>query len=225
MLCAALTCIVPLIALSGCATMLGIPRGVDPNDRLAVANQTKTEYNRNTRITRVIGPVIRQGLLGHSYFLRVILPDTRRLDSLSADNPELMDLAADAPKALAIIQLYISASLGEWAFLTDAYSAGKQLDTTLIDRRVVTCSSLSCRLAEDVAIHLTTEDLERLAEGGTFEVELQGRRGSAIVRVPATYFRGFMDALRDQITPTVSSLNNIPRSLRMSLRNSPNLAF
>ena len=111
----------------------------------------------------------------------------------------------DGKEAFTIIQLYISASFGKWAFLNRAYSAGKRLDTTLIDRRVVTCRT-SCLLTEDVAIHLTTEDLERLAEGGTFEVELQGRRGSAIVRVPATYFRGFMDAFKNQAaTPTLAS--------------------
>ena len=38
----------------------------------------------------------------------------------------------DGKEAFTIIQLYISASFGKWAFLNRAYSAGKRLDTTLI---------------------------------------------------------------------------------------------
>ena len=91
-------------------------------------------------------------------------------------------------------QVYVKANVDRWIYLGQAYSHGEALETVLIDREAVRCSSTTkeiCSRTEKVAITVSYQQLKAFAETG-FDFKVLGRRDSRSFSMPAGYFRGFL---------------------------------
>lgn len=89
-------------------------------------------------------------------------------------------------------QLYVMYERSHWAFLDRAAdSEGRTLKTLVIDR-----SAFGYTIFEDVAVELTDEYLENAARDG-LDIQLSGKAGSTVVKLPAHYVRGFLDRVEE----------------------------
>ena len=88
-------------------------------------------------------------------------------------------------------QLYVIYKPREWVFLDRATDReGKPLRTLVIDRDVSTYASLS----EHVAVELADDYLANAARVG-LDIQLRGKSGRTVVRLPPHYVQGFLDKL------------------------------
>ena len=91
-------------------------------------------------------------------------------------------------------QIYVADYYGgEWRFYESAYdSNGTRIDTTLIDRKVISCGSYTgCTYAEHMGLNVTRDYLERhAATGMTFQIS--GRAGKEIFYIPDFHIQGFL---------------------------------
>lgn len=82
---------------------------------------------------------------------------------------------------------------GEWRFYESAYdSDGTNLDVTLIDRKVGSCSRYgSCSHHEHMGINVSREYLEKKSDSG-MSFQISGRGGQAVFFVPGFHIKGFL---------------------------------
>ena len=169
------------LILAGCGRTIAAMSGiqiVNPNDSITVDANTKKIYDRHTKTWNVEAPVIfaQNTLLGHTYLLRAWYREGSKKE--------------DAP-----VQLYVTARLKNWYFLSRAYSFGKRLSFTKIAQDVGSCSSYGCNLRESVGINLSIKEIRELAEEASYDLKIEGNRGSIEISVPGKYFYGFLTAL------------------------------
>ena len=89
-------------------------------------------------------------------------------------------------------QIYVTFPLlDNWVFFDAAHSEGKALDVTVLSRNVRSCSQDGCNISESIAIHLTQGQLRQYAKTG-FLGEISGRNGAVVLRMPATFFQGYL---------------------------------
>lgn len=164
-----------IMLLAGCVSPTGNLPVIQPTDAASVSVAATIQRNPHTGMTNVEGPVIMpQGtLLGDKYMLR---------SWVAPQNPAMHDR----------FQIQVSAYVREWKFLSQAYADGKALDTTLIDRSVVSCAG-GCSMTETVGINLTKADVERYASSG-LSFQISGQRGNLTMFIPGGYFAGVLQA-------------------------------
>lgn len=97
-------------------------------------------------------------------------------------------------------QVYFSVLSGQWLFLDRAHSQGRRYPTTKISREVTTCNRFGCRHVEDITVNLKIDEIQLFASTG-FTVQLSGSRGNRVIRIPPTFFGGYLDGLKQQGFP------------------------
>ena len=164
-----------MIALAGCVSPTGNLPVVAPTDAATVSASTTVQRNTHTGMTNIEGPVIMpQGtLLGDRYMLR---------SWVAPNNPAMNDR----------FQIQASAYVSEWKFLEHAYANGQALDTTVIDRSVISCRG-GCSMTETIGINLTKADVEKYAQSG-LSFQVSGKRGNMTMFIPGGYFAGVLQA-------------------------------
>ena len=172
---------VTALALSGCMSLTRqdyLGAAVDPADYAAV----------RAGIERTADP--------HKGVINIRAPSAYYKAEMS-DGAYLLRATRAPDGSLVNLQLYIKAQLIDWAFIDRAWSRGEQLDLTEVSRHAGGYYSGLAGVQEDVAINLTPEQLGEYARRG-LETKIEGNQGSAVISVPATYFRAFRDALTAQ---------------------------
>ena len=172
------------IWVSACGATIARNAGINfvdtPTSSESVKGQTQIEWDEHQQITSYTAPIVFAAIniFSDFYFLRAFVPSVGNV----AAKPN-------------VIQLYVVAVIGDWAFYDRAYASGKQLSLTEIDRRVSFCSGAGgCTLHEEVAINLSMEDLITYSSTG-LAFEISGRGGKKEFSVPSGYFSGFYAAL------------------------------
>lgn len=172
---------VAVLALGGCMSLTRqgyLGATVDPADYAAVTAQIEREADPHKRITNIRAPA--------AYY---------RADADMSDGSYFLRASRAPDGRLARLQLYIDAVFVGWAFVDRAWSHGERLDLTAISREVGGYYGGMASVHEHVAINLTPGQLTAYADRG-LSVKIEGDRGSAVVNVPAPYFRAFRDALQ-----------------------------
>ena len=179
---------------------------IKSNDAAAAEENTTSEYDKHQQITNVKGPVIY--LFNKEISREKVhwVPPEVAEPAYKKHGATLEGMVYWAPSSYCllratiekneplVLQLYVKAIVfDQWAFYDHAYSEGKQLDITKIDREVIDCKS-GCWYHEDVAINLTLEQLEELAHKPVFEFKLYGKGGEAEYTINGAYFKGFLKA-------------------------------
>jgi len=146
------------------------------SDPRHVGAATRMRVDPHTGVNTVFGPevVFYNGMDIHSFRLRGWI-DPR--------HPEIHNR----------FQIVVRARFPRRVYLKQAYAGGERVRTTLIDAERV-CGG-GCIWHETVAIPLTEDEIERLANTG-FLFEIVGRRENVVVRVPAGHLDGFLAAFR-----------------------------
>lgn len=165
-----------LLLLSGCVAVTPSANGfaeVDPKDVEAVAIATTSKENYNRGVIKYDAPIVfeKNNILNSFYNLRG-WRDSKTKKFIGA-------------------QIYLSIPTTKWAFYNSAFSGGKSLDVTTIDKSVGSCSEYGCRLTEIVGINLSVAQLKQFSEEG-FIGEVSGKRGALPVVIPKEYFTGFL---------------------------------
>ncbi len=85
---------------------------------------------------------------------------------------------------------------GDWRFYKSTFdSNGNRLDTTLISRKVESCSRYGCYHTEHLGINVTKDYLEKNKETGiTFKVS--GTAGEAVFSIPGAYIQAILNVVR-----------------------------
>ena len=143
----------------------------------AVYQHTIVEDDEAVGVTVVEGPLAYEPFVldAEKYLVRALVP------------------LGDKPPA-GQYQVYIRADVDRWIYLGQAYSHGEALETVLIDREAVRCSSTTkeiCSRTEKLAVTVSYQQLQAFAETG-FDFKVLGRRDSRSFSIPAGYFRGFL---------------------------------
>ena len=163
---------------AGCTTQSEAPLVLEGlhSDARRVEMATQKAADPHTGVTTILGPEapFANGLDFHHFRLRGWL-DPRR--------PTLHDS----------FQIVVRARFPRRAYLKQAYSQGRQITARPLDAERV-CGG-GCVWYETVAIPLTEEEMERLAETG-FVFEITGRRENVVVDVPPGHLSGFLTAFR-----------------------------
>ncbi len=158
----------------------GCVQSLDPLNYSEVKSKITISKNEHRGLVNVKAPIVGGGFDSQYYLLR----SHRNIGGYFEDNSN--------------IQIYVRSSFNEWAFLNRAYSKGKRLNITLIDREVGSCSEYGCIIYEDVAINLTLGEIKKVVLlEPSFKFELSGKSGSRRVEVPKAYFQAFVDYLED----------------------------
>jgi len=204
-------CMIVLL-VTACAGVEGLIMGSDrpviikSNDAAVIEENTTSEYDEHQQITKIKGPAIYLFRGGQEddwippeeaepYYKEVGFGATLEGMVYFGAGSYYRLRASIEKNELLTIQLYVKALVfDQWAFYDHAYSEGKRLDITQIDREVIDCKG-GCWYHEDVAINLTLEQLEKLANKPVFNFKLYGKGGEAEYTVNGAYFRGFLKAL------------------------------
>lgn len=201
-----------VLLMTACAGVEDLIMGSDrpviikANDAIVVEENTTSKYDEHRQITEIKGPTIylfrrwqedywMPPEEAEPFYKEVDVGVT--LEGMTYFGPgSYYRLRASIKKnKLLTIQLYVKAVVfDQWAFYDHAYSEGEQLDITRIDREVGDCK-YGCWMNEDIAINLTLEQLEKLANKPVFNFKLYGKGGEAEYTVNGAYFRGFLKAL------------------------------
>ncbi len=187
----------------------GRPVLIKSDDAAVIEEKTTSEYDKHQQITNVKGPFIylfrkelNKAKVDHWVPPEVAEPAYKKhgvtLEGMvffvSSSSYCLLRATIEKNEPL-VIQLYVRALVvDEWAFYDRAYSEGKQLDVTQIDREVGDCKYGDCLMNEDIAINLTLEQLEKLAHKPAFNFKLYGKGGEAEYTINGAYFKGFLKA-------------------------------
>jgi len=155
------------VSLAGC---------VAAGDLAAVSAGTSVKPDIHEGSTTVEGPIVADdgSLFRHRYFLRGWI------------NP-------DKPAIHNHFQIVVIGSFDRRVYLKQAYAAGAELDTVVIDRERH-CSS-SCYTLESIGINLKEADVERYAGTG-LAFEILGRRDRIVMEIPAAYFAAVLEKHR-----------------------------
>lgn len=161
---------VAIASLAACAPL--------PQAKLLTATdwqaRVKTKYDEFKKVTTYEGGEISRSYVD-AMFLRAWRYDSKRDE--------------------VVYQIYVADYYnGEWRFYDEAWdSNGKRLDTTLIARKVGSCTSSGCNHFEHVGVNVTKAYLEQAqAEGVRFK--LSGRSGEQVFFLPPAYIGAFLAA-------------------------------
>ena len=93
-------------------------------------------------------------------------------------------------------QIYVSARYeGDWRFYEWAFdSDGKELETTVIDRDVISASTYSASFSEILGLNIDREYLENHRSTG-IRFQIAGKGGKEIVSIPSTYVTAFLEKM------------------------------
>jgi hypothetical protein len=175
---AAATAALVLAACGGViAEMHGLPV-VDPHDSTSVRQHVAILPNPHRGLILIEGPLVFHdgNVAGKTYAVRTWV-------------------AADRPDLDGRFQIHVTAPFERRAYLKQAYSRGRQLETMVLDRAVVPCPRRHCPVTETIGINLTDGELaEALKDGIAFEIV--GRRETIVMAVPAPYFSAVHAAYR-----------------------------
>lgn len=157
-----LTTIFAIGALTGCAT-------VDQRNPTAVAAEVTVNRDDFKKISLFYGPSAESN--SNWFYLR----------SAQAYSGQVLTR-----------QLVVRISGYGWSFFNTAYdSSGQQLDTTVLEREVISCTTHSCWNRETVAINLPSGYLQSHATVG-MHFQVSGRKGETTVKVEPGYIQGFL---------------------------------
>ena len=159
---------IPLSAI-GCTQT----KQIDWNNSLEITNLVIVEYDEFKKVTRYVGPHYPGYILGSNVFLRAW-----KYDSYSTIT----------------YQIYASSYYrGDWRFYDQAYdSDGNQLDTTVIDRYVISCYQSPCSHSEHIGINISRDYLEK-HRNGQIRFKIEGRAGEDIFTIPSSYISAFLN--------------------------------
>ena len=183
-----------ILLLAGCAAL---EPSADPTDRAAVAAETEFTFDAGMGQHKAVAPSV----LDYNLF-RTAEDCGGRVCNHHSSRYMLRAWSDELPFGQTGAQLHVSArfNLG-WALLDSAWSGGRSLPVTVIDRDVVSCKGgLNCELVETLEVAMTRPQLETAAAQG-FSVKLQGNRSSVTLVIPAPYFAGFLEALDGRAAP------------------------
>lgn len=155
------------------------------SDSVAEASSVRRdEYGRKTWIT---GPELWYSDLPRNSRGEILSLKYSLLESM-ADKCFLQTGITD--EGVSANWLYVIYTSTDWAFLERARDRqGSSLKTTVVDRIV------NDGISEHVAVSLTVEYLEMAATEG-LDVQLRGKRGSTVVKLPPHYVQGFLTKVR-----------------------------
>lgn len=159
------TCLV-----SACASYL--KPETNPENSQAVSSAIKVERDAFKKITSYNGPNISG--YPNKVFIRATKPDEGRIS----------------------YQIYVREQYeGDWRHYDSAHDQdGTRLQTTVIDREVVTCNR-GCVLWEHLGINVSRAYLEKFQERG-IRFKISGRRGENIHFVPPAYISAVLSAVK-----------------------------
>lgn len=141
------------------------------NDYNKVLSLTTANYDSYSALHTVEGPVI--SLSNYNWLIRGVAGKDKKLDML---------------------QIYVHASFGGWAFLDSAYSGGNRLKLTQISRDVGRCSTYGCTVHEHVGVAITASQIKSYAKSKDgMALKVQGKSGFVTIFIPPEYFSAYMD--------------------------------
>lgn len=169
--------IISLLLITGCAT-----RGIDPNDKAAVASKVTVERDDFKKLTQYKGPKIEltdiNMFLVGTWYTQINLR-AWKIDSGSST-----------------YQIYVEANHQSWMFFDTAYNSnGDQLNTTVIAREVGSCNTDSCWHREILGLNITREYLEKNTTNG-ISFQISGQNGKASYTIPPAYVQAFLSAVK-----------------------------
>ena len=150
---------------------------VDPSRNAEVYAATAVKANDDVGVIEISGPVVFHDgdLLGNYYLVRSWF-------------------APASPKADDRFQIVAVAKFPKRVFLDQAYSSGRKLATTVIDRERKCISD--CYVQEVIGIELSERDMVAYAARG-IDFEISGRRASVRMSIPASYFAAVLEKHRN----------------------------
>lgn len=185
--------LVAVLCLAGCTAL---EPTADPNDRTAVAAGTEIAFDPHMGHHKAVAPSVLDYKL-----IKTVEDCGGLLCNHHSSRYMLRAWSEELPFGEIGGQLYVTARFNQdWAFLDSAWSGGRSLPVTVIDRDVVSCEGVGCTVVETIGVGLTREELKTASAQG-FSVKLSGSRDSVILEVPAPYFAGFLDALESRAGP------------------------
>lgn len=141
-------------------------------DPRKVMDATRFEHDHHRGVIVLRGPMVYLDRLAGEYFIRGwIDPATRTLKD--------------------DFQIAVDAVFKRRVYLDQAYSAGQELPTKVIDRLRI-CES-TCRTHERIGIAVSPEEMVTRAETG-LSFKISGRRDAVEVNIPPGYFAGVLAA-------------------------------
>ena len=166
------------LVFAGCVGFisdLGGATDIDPNDPIAVTENTEKTHDRYEGTITTNGPlmIVPDGQYLHGYTLRIIQKE-----------------------ALSVIQLIVMAESRDRKFLEYAYSEGQRYKVIKMRADIKPCSSDGCFVVEYIGISFTMPQLEKLANRDAFDVKIAGTHGHIILNIPGTYFQGVLNAFQ-----------------------------
>ena len=157
------------LLVSACASY---KPNTNPENSQAVSSAIKVQRDSFEKITSYIGPNASD--FPNSVFIRVRKPDEGRTS----------------------YQIYVRDQYeGDWRYYDSAHDQdGTGLDTTVIDRQVVTCNR-GCVLWEHLGINVSRAYLENFQERG-IRFKISGKRGQNIYFIPPAYISAVLSAVK-----------------------------
>lgn len=153
------------ISVSGCYSLSRYPTAAK------VAAASTVEHDEYDGSTWVKAPIvwIQPGSRSHKAMLRALITEAGTSSTR---------------------QLYVMYEDVEWAFLERAFDhRGNKLSTVVVARDIS-----GFGVDEHVAVTLTADYLAEATETG-LDIQLIGRRGKVVVKLPGHYVKGFLDKL------------------------------
>jgi hypothetical protein len=162
--------VVVTFVLSACAAILA--PDTNPNDPQAVARAISVNRDEFKKVTNYTGPDASN--FPDSVLIRAWKPDNGRLS----------------------YQIYVRDEYeGDWRYYNSAHdSNGTRLDTTVIDREVLTCSR-GCTLWEHLGLNVSREYLEKNQRQG-IRFKISGKGGEEVFYIPPAYIGAFLSAVK-----------------------------
>ena len=165
--------------VSGCGAQFAQMHGitiVDPSRQTEVAAATAVDTNRDVGVIEISGPVVfhDRDLLGNYYLVRSWVAPAK-------------------PEADDRFQIVAVGKFPKRVFLDQAYSGGRKLPTTVIDRERK-CHA-ECYVQEVIGLDLDELDMVRYAASG-IDFEISGRRASVRMSIPGPYFAAVLERHR-----------------------------
>lgn len=156
--------------LSACASYL--KPDTNPNDPQSVTRAIRVERDEFKKITRYTGPN-------------------------ASDYPNVVFIRATKPDNEGIsYQIYVRDQYdGGWRYYNSAYdSNGTRLDTTVIDREVLTCKG-HCVYWEHLGLNVSRDYLEKNQQRG-IRFKISGKGGEEVYFVPSAYISAVLSAVK-----------------------------
>jgi len=161
-----------LLALSGCASITGY--NFEPDNVESASALISYQVDEFDEVARLkTEPVVNMDHANAIYHLRAYV-----------------DLSNEVKN----IQVYVNLRVSTWYFISDAAMKSESISLTKIDREVVSGGYVH----EDVAVNISKETLERMAEKDTL-IKLKGKRGDYVFSVSKNMSEAFLSNLESRL--------------------------